>query len=71
MEHALAYSGVEAGGIGVGGAIGYANGGWDGALMGAQFGQMAGSLAANFAIACFTAGTLATHQKSTIQSRTS
>ncbi len=53
MDHARRFARFQAGGA----AIGWANGGVDGALMGANLGSMAGGIFANFAVACFTAGT--------------
>ncbi len=57
MDHARRFARFQAGGAAIGGAIGWANGGVDGALMGANLGSMAGGIFANFAVACFTAGT--------------
>ena len=64
-RHGAKFAKVQAGGIAAGTAIGAtiggAQNGWqgalDGALLGANVGSMAGGLAANFAVACFTAGT--------------
>jgi hypothetical protein len=57
MRHPTASMVVEGAGIGTGAGVGGFYGGADGALAGAQQGQLAGGLTANFAVACFTAGT--------------
>ena len=57
LRHTAAAMGVEGSGIAVGAGVGGYYGGSSGALAGAQLGQLAGGLAANFAVACFTAGT--------------
>ena len=57
LRHTAAAMGVEGTGIAIGAGVGGYYGGSSGALAGAQIGQLAGGLAANFAIACFTAGT--------------
>ena len=58
IGHAARRIGVEGGFTLGGGAVGYAaTGTMDGALMGASMGQAIGGAFANFAVACFTAGT--------------
>ena len=57
LRHTAAAMGVEGSGIAVGAGVGGYYGGSSSALAGAQLGQLAGGLAANFAVACFTAGT--------------
>ena len=58
IAHGARHASVEAGGVAAGAGIGYAaTGTLDGALLGANLGSIAGGITANYAVACFTAGT--------------